>query len=154
MSSASYIHVYVTKIPNTCPLHIIHIVHVLGCISLIQDLSEFLESAVHELPTKSRVEIEQHKQWYTEYLTLLSSKKQAIEAWKTQKQVRVILTYTSHINMCTLMKIQYGKRTLVHTKAHCDDTDLLDSKSQDKREKLFTKEREERFAKLLVWKVS
>ena len=59
---------------------------------LIQDLSEFLESAVHELPTKTQLEIEQHKQWYTEYLTLLNRKKQAIEAWKTQKQVCVILT--------------------------------------------------------------
>ena len=56
--------------------------------------------------------------------------------------------------MFTLMKIQYDKSKLVHTKAHCDDTDLLGSKNQDKREELFAKEREERFAKLLVWKVS
>ena len=55
-----------------------------------QDPSVFLERAVHEIPTKSLSEIQQHSQWYTEYSTLLDNKKKAIVAWKRQKQVTVV----------------------------------------------------------------
>ena len=47
----------------------------------------FLEAATHEIPTKTVSEIEKHDQWYTEYSSLLKSKKEAIDAWKRQKQV-------------------------------------------------------------------
>ena len=44
-----------------------------------------MDAACRELPTKSLQEVEQHEQWYTEYCTLLESKRKAIQAWKNQK---------------------------------------------------------------------
>ena len=49
-----------------------------------------MDAACRELPTKSLQEVEQHEQWYTEYCTLLESKRKAIQAWKNQKKVSVI----------------------------------------------------------------
>lgn len=48
----------------------------------------FIEVAASELPTKTVDEILHHEKWYTEYCTLLQSKKLAIEAWRVEKQVK------------------------------------------------------------------
>lgn len=47
----------------------------------------FIEAAARDLPTKTVQEIEQHEQWYTEYCALMESKKKAIEAWRSSKEV-------------------------------------------------------------------
>ncbi len=46
-----------------------------------------MEAVARELPTKAREEIEHHEQWYVEYCALLGSKRKAIEAWRTHKEV-------------------------------------------------------------------
>ncbi len=46
-----------------------------------------MEAVARELPTKAREEIERHEQWYVEYCALLGSKRKAIEAWRTHKEV-------------------------------------------------------------------
>ena len=120
----------------------------------LQDPALFLKRATHEIPTKTVSEIEEHEQWYAEYCTLLSSKKKAIEDWKTQKQVRYprvpctcILQATTHMHF-----MQHGK---VDAKTHIGhEGGLLITKRQHKKEELYAKEREKRFAKLSAWKVS
>lgn len=111
-----------------------------------QDPSVFLERAVHEIPTKSLSEIQQHNQWYMEYSTLLDNKKKVIIDWKRQKQVQVVQLHKSSL-------IGY----LFHKSKHEDvkpDKDLLGTKGQSKRSEILAKERVERFARLPAWKVS
>ena len=65
-------------------------VHVFGGIKVFISVTQqgqagFMDAACRELPTKSLQEVEQHEQWYTEYCTLLESKRKAIQAWKNQK---------------------------------------------------------------------
>ena len=117
----------------------------------LQDLSLLVERATCELPTKTRSDIEHHEQWYTKYSNLLSSKRKAIAAWKLQKQVIVHIYFT--YCRCSCSAMQYDKSKLIHSEALLDDEDLVGTRRRDKRHEQFTKEREERFAKLLVWKV-
>ena len=66
----------------------------IDCITLIfvsQGNTAFLEAAAKELPTKTFEEIQQHEEWYTEYSTLLQTKRRAIDAWREEKEVRSVL---------------------------------------------------------------
>ena len=60
-----------------------------------QGQAGFMDAACRELPTKSLQEVEQHEQWYTEYCTLLESKRKAIQAWKNQKKVSMMMRTAS-----------------------------------------------------------
>ena len=72
------------------------IVHVAGVFSATQQgQAGFMDAACRELPTKSLQEVEQHEQWYTEYCTLLESKRKAIQAWKNQKKVSMMMRTAS-----------------------------------------------------------
>jgi hypothetical protein len=59
--------------------------------SLFQGNPTFLEAVAAELPTKTAEEIVQHEQWYVEYSALLESKKKAIEAWREERQVGLLV---------------------------------------------------------------
>ena len=58
-----------------------------------QGQAGFMDAALRELPTKSLQEVEQHEQWYTEYCTLLESKRKAIQAWKNLKKVSLMMVH-------------------------------------------------------------
>ena len=47
----------------------------------------FLTTALAVLPGHSEDDIMEHVQWYSEYLTLKDSQKEAIRKWKDMKQV-------------------------------------------------------------------
>lgn len=105
------------------------------------------ERAVHEIPTKSLSEIQQHTQWYTEYSTLLDNKKKAIVTWRRQRQVWICaIAYYLSITRCLIQKSKHEDVK--------PDKDLLDTKMQSKQSEVLAKEREERFARLSAWKVS
>ena len=71
-----------------------HVFAVCKCFSVTQQgQAGFMDAALRELPTKSLEEVEQHEQWYTEYCTLLESKRKAIQAWKNQRKVSLMMIH-------------------------------------------------------------
>ncbi|XP_071953020.1 coiled-coil domain-containing protein 112-like [Antedon mediterranea] len=56
--------------------------------STFKGKSAFMDVAVNELPIRSITDIVQHETWYQQYNKLLEEKKQAIEKWRSQKQLK------------------------------------------------------------------
>uniref|UniRef100_A0A8C5PJI3 Coiled-coil domain containing 112 n=1 Tax=Leptobrachium leishanense TaxID=445787 RepID=A0A8C5PJI3_9ANUR len=47
----------------------------------------YLEEAMAYLPSRTREDVQQHENWYNEYLVLDGKKKKAIQKWKAKKQL-------------------------------------------------------------------
>ncbi|XP_038625912.1 coiled-coil domain-containing protein 112 [Tachyglossus aculeatus] len=50
--------------------------------------TSYIEEVLEYLPGKTREDVQQHETWYQEYLLLERSKKESIQKWKAEKQLK------------------------------------------------------------------
>ena len=60
---------------------------------VVQGQEKFIDDCIGFLPTKTRDQIEEHEQWYRQFLSISNKRRLALKRWREERNVSVELDF-------------------------------------------------------------